>query len=99
MTALITLGVDTDVLSAALDAGTAVGLILIYFWYFLFFFRYLVSRMLIFFFFFKTSLQYPLNGNLGINTIQQWWGNQVFKNTLDWKSTPLRQLEQGATFG
>ena len=50
MTALITLGVDTDVLSAALDAGTAVGLILIYFWYFLFFFRYLVSRMLIFFF-------------------------------------------------
>ena len=25
-------GVDTDVLSAALDAGTAVGLILIYFW-------------------------------------------------------------------
>ena len=48
---------------------------------------------------FKTSLQYPLNGNIGLNTIQKWWGNQVFKDTLDWKFTPLRKLEEGATFG
>lgn len=64
------------VLSAALDAGTAIGLILIYF-----------------------CLQYPLNGSIGSNTIQQWWGNQVFMQTLDWQCTPLRQLQQGATFG
>jgi len=64
------------VLSAALDAGTAVGLLLIYF-----------------------CLQYPLNGTIGLNTIQQWWGNQVYKDTMDWRFTPLRKLEEGATFG
>jgi hypothetical protein len=37
MTALTTLGVDTDILSAALDAGTAIGLMLIYFWFVCFF--------------------------------------------------------------
>jgi hypothetical protein len=47
----------------------------------------------------KTSLQYPLNGDIGLNTIQQWWGNRVFKDTLDWQITPLRKLEKGATFG
>ena len=40
-----------------------------------------------------------MNGNIGLNTIQQWWGNQVFKDTLDWQITPLRRLEEGATFG
>ena len=35
------LGVDTDVLSAALDAGSAVGLILIYFWFVTLFFFFL----------------------------------------------------------
>jgi OPT family small oligopeptide transporter len=64
------------VLSAALDAGTAIGLILIYF-----------------------CLQYPMNGSIGRYTIKKWWGNQVYKETLDWKSTPLRQLDPGATFG
>ncbi|KAF5340391.1 hypothetical protein D9611_007769 [Ephemerocybe angulata] len=64
------------VLSAALDAGTAVGLILIYF-----------------------CLQYPLGGKIGENTIQQWWGNRVFQETLDWKNAPLKQLGDGEKFG
>ncbi|KAJ3500601.1 hypothetical protein NLJ89_g9722 [Agrocybe chaxingu] len=64
------------VLSAALDAGTGIGLIMVFF-----------------------CLQYPLDGNIGRNTIQKWWGNRVYKNTLDWKSTPLRKLTDGDTFG
>ncbi|KAF8811268.1 small oligopeptide transporter [Phlegmacium glaucopus] len=64
------------VLSAALDAGTAIGFILIYF-----------------------CLQYPMNGSIGLHTIQSWWGNQVFMETLDWNNTALRQLDPGATFG
>ncbi|TEB27919.1 small oligopeptide transporter [Coprinellus micaceus] len=64
------------VLSAALDAGTAVGLILIYF-----------------------CLQYPMGGTIGKDTIQQWWGNRVYKETLDWKSSPYRPLSPDETFG
>ena len=41
------------VLSAALDAGVAIAVILIFF-----------------------CLQYPKNGEIGINTIQAWWGNR-----------------------
>ncbi|TFK61872.1 small oligopeptide transporter, partial [Pluteus cervinus] len=63
------------VLSAALDAGTAVGLIVVFF-----------------------CLQYPSNGSIGRDTIQQWWGNQIFKQTLDWNSTALRPLQPGETF-
>lgn len=40
------------VLSAALDAGVAVGAVLIFF-----------------------CLQYPMNGQIGVDTIQSWWGN------------------------
>ncbi|KAJ6567567.1 small oligopeptide transporter [Mycena vulgaris] len=64
------------VLSAALDAGTAVGVILVFF-----------------------CLQYPMNGSIGEKSVLQWWGNTVFTNTLDWKSTPLRSLRDGETFG
>ncbi|KAJ3820814.1 small oligopeptide transporter [Lentinula raphanica] len=67
------------VLSAALDGGTAVGLILIYFW--------------------QVLLQYPLNGTIGLNTIQSWWGNTVYTKTLDWQSPPLKVLAPGETFG
>ncbi|EMD32415.1 hypothetical protein CERSUDRAFT_68734 [Gelatoporia subvermispora B] len=63
------------VLSAALDAGTAVSTILIYF-----------------------ILQYPRNGQIGSTTIEQWWGNTVFKNTADWNSLPLKSIVNG-TFG
>ncbi|KAF8181623.1 small oligopeptide transporter [Pholiota molesta] len=46
-----------------------------------------------------SSLQYPLNGNIGRSSVQQWWGNTVYKNTLDWNMTALRKLEGGMTFG
>ncbi|KJA17684.1 hypothetical protein HYPSUDRAFT_170303 [Hypholoma sublateritium FD-334 SS-4] len=64
------------VLSASLDAGTAVGVILVFF-----------------------CLQYPLNGNIGRHSIQEWWGNTVFMQTLDWNMTSLRTVKDGETFG
>ncbi|KAI0319676.1 hypothetical protein OF83DRAFT_1044538, partial [Amylostereum chailletii] len=64
------------VLSAALDAGTAIGTVLIYF-----------------------CLQYPLNGEIGIDTVQTWWGNSVFMRTADWRNTPLKTLDPGQKFG
>lgn len=64
------------VLSAALDAGTAVGVILVFF-----------------------CLQYPHDGGIGRNTIQKWWGNRVYKETLDWHMTPLRKVDPGSSFG
>lgn len=64
------------VLSAALDAGTAVGVILVYF-----------------------CLQYPMGGTIGENSVQQWWGNRVYKLTEDWRSTPLRKVGPNEHFG
>jgi len=45
------------------------------------------------------TLQYPDNGNIGLNSIQNWWGNTVFLNTADSKGTPLKTLSDGQTFG
>ncbi|KAJ7128729.1 OPT oligopeptide transporter [Mycena epipterygia] len=53
-----------------------------------------VSAVLIFF-----ILQYPKNGNIGLNTIQSWWGNTVWLNTADGNKTPMIALADGATFG
>lgn len=64
------------VLSAALDAGTAISVVLVYF-----------------------CLQYPLNGSIAANTIQRWWGNTVFRNTVDWNQQPLIEPTQGSKFG
>ncbi|KAJ8689708.1 hypothetical protein PTI98_012582 [Pleurotus ostreatus] len=64
------------VLSAALDAGTAIGVILVYF-----------------------CLQYPMNGSIGKDTIQSWWGNKVHTRTLDWSAKPYRALQTGEKFG
>uniref|UniRef100_A0A8H8CGD0 Uncharacterized protein n=1 Tax=Psilocybe cubensis TaxID=181762 RepID=A0A8H8CGD0_PSICU len=65
------------VLSAALDAGVAIGAILVFF-----------------------CLQYPLNGSIGNNTIQKWWGNTVFYGTADYLGTPLKALkDDGSRFG
>ncbi|PCH41947.1 small oligopeptide transporter, partial [Wolfiporia cocos MD-104 SS10] len=72
------------VLSAALDGGTTVSTILIYFWQ-------VIERL--------SNLQYPQNGRIGEHTIQQWWGNTVFKNTTDWNSVPMKGLPAGQTFG
>jgi len=64
------------VLSAALDSGVAISIILIFF-----------------------CLQYPRNGEIGIDTIQAWWGNTVYTNTADYAGTPLKVLADGETFG
>ncbi|GJE84381.1 OPT oligopeptide transporter protein [Phanerochaete sordida] len=53
-----------------------------------------ISTIVIFF-----CLQFPDNGNIGISSIQAWWGNNVYKNTADWNGTPLKLLAPGATFG
>ncbi|TEB24966.1 OPT oligopeptide transporter [Coprinellus micaceus] len=64
------------VLSAALDAGVAIAVILIFF-----------------------CLQYPKNGEIGINTIQVWWGNSVPFGGADGLGTPMKILAAGETFG
>ncbi|KAH7096465.1 OPT oligopeptide transporter [Auriculariales sp. MPI-PUGE-AT-0066] len=64
------------VLSAALDAGVAVSVIIIFF-----------------------CLQFPKNNEIGIDTIQVWWGNSVFLNTADYLGTRMRTLAKGETFG
>ncbi|CCM00225.1 uncharacterized protein FIBRA_02253 [Fibroporia radiculosa] len=58
------------ILSAAMDSGVAVSILLIYF-----------------------CLQFPANGTIGQNTIQQWWGNNVFKNTSDYKGESLLRVD------
>ncbi|ETW76341.1 oligopeptide transporter [Heterobasidion irregulare TC 32-1] len=55
---------------------------------------YAVGTLIIFF-----CLQYPLNGAIGKDTIQTWWGNTVYTNTADALGTPLRTLAAGKTFG
>ncbi|KAJ6532845.1 oligopeptide transporter [Mycena vulgaris] len=53
-----------------------------------------VSAVLIFF-----ILQYPKNGNIGLHTIQDWWGNTVWLNTADGNKTPMISLADGEIFG
>ena len=65
-----------DVLSAGLDAGYAVGVIIIFF-----------------------TLQYPKNGTIGLNTIQQWWGNTVYTKTADFTGAPFKTVPDGGKFG
>ena len=62
--------VPLDVLSAALDAGTAIGAILVFF-----------------------VLQYPGNGSIGKTSVEQWWGNTVWRNTADMRGVPFKTLE------
>ena len=50
-------------------------------------------------FFTEISLQYPLNGQIGVNTIEQWWGNTVFTRTGDWNNVVLKTVPPGQTFG
>ncbi|KAI9457240.1 OPT oligopeptide transporter [Lactarius psammicola] len=55
---------------------------------------YAVGSIVIFF-----ALQYPDNGNIGLNSIQQWWGNTVYMKTADAAGVPDRILPDGQTFG
>ncbi|KAG9310425.1 OPT oligopeptide transporter protein-domain-containing protein [Chiua virens] len=45
------------------------------------------------------ALQYPLDGTIGANTVQNWWGNRVFQTNYDGRGIPVRQLAEGETFG
>ncbi|KAH9062552.1 OPT oligopeptide transporter [Lactarius deliciosus] len=55
---------------------------------------YAFGALVIFF-----TLQYPNNGNIGIDTIQAWWGNTVYTKTADFLGVPDRILPDGQTFG
>jgi len=53
-----------------------------------------IAVVLIFF-----CLQYPKNGQIGIDNIQVWWGNTVPFNNADALGTPMLKLAPGETFG
>ncbi|KIJ17039.1 PF03169 OPT oligopeptide transporter protein [Paxillus involutus ATCC 200175] len=53
-----------------------------------------IATVLIFF-----CLQFPLNGTIGMNSIQSWWGNTVFTRTLDYEGAPMLTVPSGSTFG
>ena len=55
---------------------------------------YSIGMVFIFF-----TLQYPQNGNIGLNTIQTWWGNTVYTKTADYQGVPYKTLTEGQTFG
>ena len=55
---------------------------------------YAIGAVVIFF-----TLQYPNNGNIGLNTIQKWWGNTVYMKTADAQGLPIKTLAAGETFG
>ncbi|KAI0245636.1 OPT oligopeptide transporter [Lactifluus subvellereus] len=55
---------------------------------------YAVGGIVIFF-----ALQYPKNGTIGMNSIQNWWGNTVYTKTADYAGVPAKTLPEGGTFG
>ena len=55
---------------------------------------YAVGVLIVFF-----ALQYPKNGTIGVNSIQNWWGNTVHMKTTDYIGVPLKSLPEGGKFG
>jgi hypothetical protein len=55
---------------------------------------YAIGLLFVFF-----ALQYPRNGTIGLNTIQNWWGNTVYTKTADFKGVPLKSLPDSGKFG
>lgn len=53
-----------------------------------------VSAVIIFF-----CLQYPKNGEIGVNTLATWWGNTVPFNNADANGTSLLNAAPGKFFG
>jgi OPT family small oligopeptide transporter len=53
-----------------------------------------VTALFIFF-----ALQFPKNNTIGLNTVQAWWGNNVYYNTADGNDMPYKVLAEGETFG
>ena len=63
-------------LSAGLDAGYAIGTIVIFF-----------------------ALQLPKNGTIGMNSLQNWWGNTIYMKTADYAGVPAKTVPEGGSFG
>ena len=55
---------------------------------------YGIGSIVIFF-----ALQYPKNGAIGLNSIQNWWGNIVYTKTADYVGVPAKTVPEGGTFG
>jgi hypothetical protein len=55
---------------------------------------YAIGSIFIFF-----VLQYPANDTIGANTIQTWWGNVGYSDTVDGNRIPFLELAPGETFG
>ena len=53
-----------------------------------------IGAILVFF-----ILQYPRNGTIGENTIETWWGNTVYQNTIDWEGAVLKTPGDSGIFG
>ncbi|KAF5343654.1 hypothetical protein D9758_014690 [Tetrapyrgos nigripes] len=53
-----------------------------------------ISVVIIFF-----CLQFPMNGEIGLNNIQKWWGNTVPFTNADGLGTPMKVVAPGEFFG
>ena len=40
-----------------------------------------------------------MNGSIGLNNIQTWWGNTVYANTADFNGVAYKTIPDGGTFG
>jgi len=40
-----------------------------------------------------------MNGTIGLNNIQTWWGNTVYVNTADSNGVAYKTIPDGGTFG
>ena len=55
---------------------------------------YAIGGIVIFF-----ALQLPKNGTIGMNSIQNWWDNTVYKKTADYAGVPAKTVPEGGMFG
>jgi hypothetical protein len=55
-----------------------------------------IATIVIFF-----CLEYPLNGAIGIDTVQTWWGNLGFQNTAEYnaRTVAIKSIPAGQKFG
>ncbi|KAF8510486.1 OPT oligopeptide transporter [Gautieria morchelliformis] len=55
-----------------------------------------IATIVIFF-----CLEYPLNGAIGINNVQRWWGNLGFQNTAEYNvaTVAIKSIPDGQKFG
>ena len=78
-----------DVLSAALDSGVAISVVLIFFWSVVLPMIWSMVPRLIGT---DSSLQYPQNGTIGSNNIQAWWGESFPFLNANFMALPLQVI-------